>query len=540
MKKHARKLFNVHSGEERKAMLFALLGFVLSLAVSSAWKLSDALFLIHLGSDLLPQAYACTAILLIAMALVLLNAFNRYSPTSIFRGLVMGGMSLFAAISASFWLGFDKTHPWFWFVLKVLSQLFFFQSISCFWTALDQFVHFQDAKRLFTLFNCSIYIGTALSGLLIQSGMIPVHGFFTMIFMLWCAVFVLSNKISSFQPAVCELEADSTPESSLLAVAKQILSSPFTLLLMLGNLMLYLLMTTTEYNYFRIFEEHFITQKELLQDESAYSLTRFMGTCIASVGLGNLIMGWFLYSRFVARFGVTSLLLITPVAYLTTYLGWPLDTSMLCAILGFVIVEGLYPVIDDNNFNLLLNAVPKKIKYKVRVMIESFSEPVGMLLSALLLSLPMVNNYTLGLVLSCIALLLALMLRKGYFQAIFSNLSGTKEWLKSFFKKGRIESEQQLLELVRQSDPKMQLLAFRACIYSDNLPLLKMALAECSHLETATRIELLHLLDRSPYRASNAISESILAWQEQDADLDLMAAIKWYIAKCPFETRLVT
>ncbi|MCE5294474.1 MAG: hypothetical protein LLF94_07670 [Chlamydiales bacterium] len=530
LKKHARRLFNVYSGEERKVTLFAILGFVLSLAVSSAWKFADVLFILNVGAQELPHAYACVAVLLIGMAVILINAYNRYSPRDIFRTLVCCGMLFFGSMATVLWLGLEKQQIWFWFFLKVFSQLFFIQSISSFWTGLDQYFHFQDSKRLFTLFNCSIYLGVALSGLVIQSGILSIHSFFTLVFVLWASVFYLNQKIRTIKLVEADLfhEPVTHEHTSFKSLVRLILNSPFTVMLMLGNLTLFLLMTTTEYNYLSLFEKHFENA------ESNYELTRFMGGCIASVGLGNLIMGWFLYSRLIARFGVTPLIFITPVAYFTTYVGWPLDTGLLFAVLAFVIVEGIYPVIHDNNFNLLLNAVPRKIKYKVRVMTESFSEPIGMLLSAALLLSPMVNNFTLGLVLSIIAIFVAIMLRKGYFQAIFSNLSGSKEKVKSFFKLGRCASEGQVLELIESGIPENQLLAFKACVYSDNLTLLKQALEKSSLLETPARIGLLHLLDQSPYRSSHSVSRTLDAWEQNPSDDELLSHIRWYRARCPF------
>jgi hypothetical protein len=539
MKKYARRLFNVYMGEERKATLFALMGFVLSLAVSSAWKLADVLFIIHVGAENLPFAYASTAIMLIGMACVLLNAYNRFTPTHIFRTIVYCGVTFFGTMACLLWMGLEREYSWFWFCLKVLSQLFFIQTISGFWTNLDQYFHFQDAKRLFTLFNCSVYIGTGVAGLLIQSGFLTIQSFFTLVFVLWCFAFFLNRQISKLSPHEHAQEASQPEETSLSTFWKLITNSPFTLILMLGNLTLFLLMTTSEYNYLSLFEKHFESGDNLSSNQSNNELTRFMGTCIASVGLGNLIMGWFLYSRLVARFGVTPLVFVTPIAYLTTYLGWPLDTGLLFAVCAFVIVEGLYPVIDDNNFNLLLNAVPSKIKYKVRVMTESFSEPVGMLLSACLLLLPMVDKHRLGLILAGVAFCIALMLRKGYFQAIFSNLAGTKELLTSFFKKGRNASEEQVLSLVRSQDPHMQLLAFKACVYSDNLPLLKKALHLSDTLETPTRIALLHLLDRSPFRASQTVSQTLDAWEQSPSDEELLSHIRSYRARCPFSQESV-
>ena len=116
------------------------------------------------------------------------------------------------------------------------------------------------------------------------------------------------------------------------------------------------------------------------------SLTLFLGKCLASVSICNLIFGLFIYSRMVRRFGIGSLLLITPVLLIISFTGWSLSSSLLFPLIGFFVVEGTLYVIDDNNFNFLLNAVPSKLKYKIRVMIESFFEPIGMLTSALLLS----------------------------------------------------------------------------------------------------------------------------------------------------------
>jgi hypothetical protein len=80
----------------------------------------------------------------------------------------------------------------------------------------------------------------------------------------------------------------------------------------------------------------------------------------------------------------------------------------------------------------------------------------------------------------------------------------------------------------------MQLVAFKACVYSDNLPLLVKALALTHLLETPTRIALLHLLDRSPYRSSSAVSETLDAWEQNPSDDELLSHIRSYRVRCPF------
>ena len=86
--------------------------------------------------------------------------------------------------------------------------------------------------------------------------------------------------------------------------------------------------------------------------------------------------------------------------------------SLAFPVMGLFVVEGMLLVIDDSNFNLLLNEVPMKIKYKLRLAIESCFEPMGMFVSSLLLSIPHVNSKVLGMVLSAVFLVIALFLRK--------------------------------------------------------------------------------------------------------------------------------
>jgi hypothetical protein len=548
MTERIRRLFNLYSGEERQAILFTLLAFLLSCGASSAWKLSDALFLIHLSADDLPKAYGAISCLLILFAAFIIKAFNTYTPTAIFRTVLICGISYFGLVSLSLFLGLEKTHPASWFILKVFSQISFIQAISTFWTYLDQYYHFQDAKRLYTLFNCAIYIGTGFAGFLIQSGSIEMVYFFFLIVCMWILSFLVMrviNKNCQTVPDDSEIESVDASDVSLKQVIKAIFRSKFTLYLMLGNLTLFLLMTTTEYSYFSIFERHFETgnvASSQAGDEASYGLTRFIGSLIAYVGLANLITGWFLYSRFVLRFGVTNLILVTPIAYLFTYVGWPFDHSLLFPIFGFIIVESLYPVIEDNNFNLLLNAVPMKLKYKVRVLIESFSEPIGMLLCSILLSISSVNNIYLGLILSIISVSIAFTIRSKYFNAIFRNLAehalqlykNTSEWLVHLSKKDRKNAEAKLIQYIESEDPDFQALACEGIVESQNLTLLKRALEKKGSLSKKAIMKLLSLLEVSPYAQDTYIINALYRLQENSQDPEVYAAIDFYCAKKGF------
>ncbi len=543
MKERALRLFNLYSGEGFKAFLIALLGYLLSLALSSATKLADALFLIHLGSEELPKAYGCVATLLILAATVVIWAFNRFRPATIFRFLLFSAIFLFSLVCFSLYLELETVSSKFWFILKVTCQVLFVQSLSTFWNSLDQYYHFQDAKRLYTLFNCSIYIGAGCSGLLIQSGMFSVSSFFMIVLFVLVGAQVLSFMITrTFAPIPDDSEIEDTPDdASILQVAKACISSRYTTFLMLGNLTLFLLMTTSEYSYLSSFDRVFDVKGEIdiTPEGTSYGLTKFLGTLLSSVSVGNLIIGWFLYSRLIQRFGVTNLILITPFAFFVTFLGWQVDTSLLFPILGFITVEGLYAVIEDNNFNLTLNAVPLKLKYKVRILIESFSEPLGMLISSILLSLPFVNNLFLGLILSIISLTIAFTIRGKYFRAILSNLADysvhvfktTQGFFSTLSKKERTKTEHLLLSWLSSHDPHIQSFASEAILDSKDEDLIKKALKNSITCSDTTKLSFMQFLEFSDYYDENYVLDALSAWQKESQSRDLIAQINFYFAK---------
>lgn len=545
MKEKAHRLFNLYTGEGRKALFFALLAFVLFFATSLGVKLSDALFLIHLSANKLPLAYGCISCILIASVSFIIYAYNRYSPTTVFYKVLTTGTVFYLLVTLSLFSGIAKSTPWTWFALKVCNQIIYVEVLSCFWTFLDQYYHFQDAKRLYTLFNSSIYLGLAATGLLIRSGILEIVQIFSLIVILLLCVLIVSRRaVDHFDIVPDDLEAESVPNSDQKgknSFFSSLIRSKFTLLLMLGSLFLYLIMTTTEFGYLSSFQRYFGVEPGVNsgQDEASYALTRFYGTCLAVIGVCNLITGWFFYSRFVLRFGVNTLVLLTPIGFLITYAGWPFDSSLLFPIIGLFVVEGLYPIIEDNNFNLLLNAVPLRLKSKVRVVIESFSEPFGMLLSSILLAFGFIDWKILGLLLAACCLTVALCIRANYFKAIFINLKDHslhlhkigRDWLTTLSKKERKSVEDKLLQLIHHRDIEFQKLAWDALFSTNKLSLFKRALVNSESLSTISKIHFLKLIEKTPYASETFVIDAIQRWQEECSDADLQASIDFFLAK---------
>lgn len=439
------KLFAVYPGERKNALIFAGLGLLWSLGVSTGLKFADALFLLHVGAEHLPAVYTLTSCTMIALTCGLLY-LHHYIPVNRIYLSAMGiGVCfyLFAFFCVYSLTGTES--GWLWYLLRIFGSLFFTVTLTCYWTFIDQYYPLQDAKRLYCLFSSVIFLGFAMTGTIMRLGLVEIPAVTLSIAALLLLSCLLIYKISrSIHPVHDENIAEAQNAAqlekySLWKLLKAIMRSRFTLLLMAGNFMTYVLLVLTEYNYMFSFEQYYDPGGAtiVVGDEEAAPLTQFLGQWLALVSIANIFFGLFFYSRIVRRYGIGSLMVCTPLIWIAVFAGWSFSATLFFPILGIFIVEGTLSVVDDNNFNLLLNAIPSKIKNKTRVIIESFFEPVGMFFSSLLLAIPWLNSKYLGLILSGCLLLIVYLQKKQYSKAIYRNLAehavhferGITEWL---------------------------------------------------------------------------------------------------------------
>lgn len=545
-KKHyiLQRLFNIYPGEEKNAFLFACLGFIWAFGATCGLKFADALFILHIGAESLPTAYTLTSCSMLIIASILLYAFHHVSSRNIFRATLSLGIIFYIIVFVSLQFGLGLNSPFLWYSLKVFGSILFAVLMTCYWTFIDQYHHLQDAKRLYSLFSSSIFLGVASTGILMRSGLLTLENLIILIIVLLSATLLWIKKITKDVSLVMhediEIEGGEESYNSLKFLFKSIFSSPFTLLLMASNFLTYLLLVTTEYNYMLSFQNHFATQAPNMSGEGTEAaITLFLGKWLAIVSVCNLFFGLFIYSRLVRRFGIGSLLLLTPSLLILSFTGWSISSSLIFPLIGFFVVEGTLYVIDDNNFNLLLNAVPAKLKYKIRVMIETFFEPVGMLTSAVLLSFfPQFSKY-LGLALASTALLIALGLQFNYVKAIFSNLAETairfqrkiEDWYAGMSHKQQTAAEKKLLAILKLRNKDAQLFASEALLAFEDPIILKKLLVNASHMEPSTKVKFIHLLEQSLFAKDNFALDTIQSWVQQNYNSDLKSAVFLYLAK---------
>jgi HEAT repeat protein len=544
-KGYLQRIFNIYPGEEQHALLFAFLGFIWAFGATCALKFADALFLLHVGAESLPTAYTLISCGMLGLAFVLLYAFHKLSSYHIYLSTLLLGFIFYFFVFLCLILQIGSDSAWLWYSLKLAGFYLFAVLMTCYWTFIDQYHHLQDAKRLYCLFSSMIFLGAASTGLLMRSGLLDLDHLILLIMGLLTFTYFWVCKIAKEIPLVAhedmEQEGQVYEDANYLRFFfKSIASSPFTLLLMTSNFLIYLLLVITEYNYMYTFEYHFANQPDShAGGGTEASLTRFLGQCLATVSVGNLFFGLFIYSRMVRRFGISSLLLITPTLLILAFTGWTFSSSLIFPLIGFFVVEGTLYVIDDNNFNLLLNAVPTKLKYKIRVLIESFFEPVGMLTSAMLLSFFQNHSKLLGLILAVCSLCIALALSANYLKALFFNLSANAihfqrtvaDWMNKMTNKQQKIAENRLLSIFKLGDEQAQLFACEGLLAFEDSGILQRLLNHALHMKASTKTKLTHLFETSIFSKNSLVLDALQEWVQQDFDPQLRSTVYFYLAK---------
>lgn len=545
MKGFFRKLFNVYAGEEKHAFFFACLGFMWALAVTSGLKFADALFLLHVGAESLPTAYALTACIMVVLATFLIKAFDKISTERIFIAVLVVGMCFYATAYFCLNANIGIESKRLWFALRIFGSLFFTIVLTCFWTFVDQYYHLQDAKRLYSLFSSAIFLGIAVTGVIMRSGLIDFqHLTLFIIALLLLTAFWVVKISKRVQPVYDENVLETTGkqgENTFSFLIRSIVKSPFTLLLMASNFLIFLFLVVTEYSYMSAFDQHFDPGNTVLPGgEEKAQLTLFLGQCIAAVSIFNLLFGLFFYSRLVRLLGVNNLVLATPLFLMITYSGWLIwGNTLLFPIMGFFVVEGLIYVIDDNNFTLLLNAVPTKVKYRVRLIIESFFEPIGMLISSLLISFGSIDSRKLGLILATCALGVALLLRQRYLKGIYLNLLDNaihfqrtiQDWFKKLPSRDQRITERRLLAILQRGDERAQLFAAEGLLGNGNAAILPKLLQRADKFEPAAKITFLRLLAQSSYATDSLVFNRLYKWVNDERNHSLRGEILFYLAQ---------
>lgn len=522
------RLFGIYPGEEKQTLLFALIGYFWILAAASGLKFGDALFLIHVGPSELPTVYVFTACGMICFSSFLMYAFHHLKHLRIVE-IVILTQSLFYLIM--YWVvsmeGLEGQKE-FWYLLRVFGYLFFVLVITSFWLFIDQYHHLRDAKRFYCLFSSAIFLGLATTGLLMQSEFVDIQKVLLFGVCLLAVVWYLVHYCDGhfdiiYDETDIEASSEIKEKGAVTHFFQKVLSSPYTLLVMANNFLIELLTWTVEFSYLSYFAE--MMAKSGKGEEE---LLPFLGKLVLTVGTFNLIFALFLFSRLVRRFGVYSLLPVTPLLIILAFSNWLYIDSILFPLVGYGVVEGTIWVIDGNSFNLLLNGVPSALKAKVRVIIEHVFEPAALLSSGILIGWFGVDARLLTLCLACLSLLVALGLRRNYLYALVDQISsksiqfGTSvaDWMTKSGKRQYKKMVQRVSSMLSRGDEEMRLFACECLLKIADEPDLGPLIQAAKDFNPSNKLAWLGLIEANSLDGDPAIIELLHEWtSERDVRL---------------------
>ncbi len=516
-------MFNLYPGEEKPAFVLSLLGFVWALGISAGDTLTDALFLINVGSDKLAPVFIATALAMFAAAILILYSLNHFHISKLYKSVLLAGAIFYTLAYLALSLNMEANVFWFWLVLKVFAYLFLAILTMCYWSFIDQYYSLQDAKRLFCLFSSSVFLGVAASGQIIAMNILDTKGVFLL------PVFCMLISIQWIKKIIPGLEKNNDniaendavhQKSSIKELIITVLSSRFTILLLSVKIFVQLLEIVTEYEYMQAFENYFVAHAG--DDVFQYALTAFIGKLSAVVAVVNIIFGIFIYGRIIRIFGINNSVLIIPSIFLLLFSSWLFSGRLCMPIMGFTMVSGLLYTIDDNNFALLLNGVPSKVKSRVRVIIESFFEPFGMLISASLLLFFPESGKIIGFFLSCGIFATAILLRSSYFKAIRNNLyvdvSFDKELEAMPVNLMKNKELYCATSKIEKSDEHTKILAFEILLHFKERGLLPYLFVEAENIPSAIKFKVMELLSRSPLYHDILVAKYLEELKEYHSD----------------------
>jgi hypothetical protein len=530
------KAFGLYSGEGAHALRFARLAILWAFGSSCLDTLSDGLFLEQIGAASLPQVYLSIALGMIAVSSLVLYSLKITSPYRILTTAMGLGVCICVGAAA---LVANNPPDWFWYAIKIASRMFFAVMIACSWTFTDQYHDLQDAKRVYSIYSAAYFFGTILSGLAINLFLDKI-GFSGLLLLAASSIFFalfeargIAHKAKAVHDDTME-GVFSGSRDSFASVVRLITRSRFAIILLLLSLFVQLLITVTEFNYMASFGHIFRNATPALGEGE---IALFLGKCRAIISLCNIVFGIFFYGRFVRKMGLQNVILITPLFFIGVYSGWVMHDAMWLAVLGLIAVDGILFTVEDNCFNLLSNAVPTKLKSKVRIINDSFFEPIGMLLSSLMLLALTDGSRWLGLVLTSIVLILALIIRTGYSKAIMINLKDNalhferklKAWLFSMTRREQKEAKKDIIKALHSPSEETQLLAIESLLQLGDS--LHQIVSVVKRLGTVSKIQFLKLLDSTSFGNDPRVIEMVDQWTDENESLELAKWANFYLAK---------
>lgn len=374
---------SVRKVERERFRFFFLLSGFLVLGQTLGLVGAESLLLAHLGASVLPVVFIMASVVTVILSLVYAFGVDRARNDNYFIqilllfSLLIGGITIAAITSPGL-----KT-----FSLVSLFCLYYANFAICtnhFWTFTADFFDSLQSKRLFPLFTVGASLGGLVGGCVAGVVAGRAGGAHELLWG-WVASSVLAalwlryhrGALRRWGPLEIE-ESDETSMDGMRSSIRFLKSSRLGKFLVLSALFMVTSLFVSQYLYSSIFVQAYPKPDEL---------AKFFGIFLAAANACELVLEIFVTPWLLTRFGIANANLFHPFLTLVSFgcLGFLPGVSS--AIFARLNRETLENAVGAPVRNLLFNALPARLRGRMRAFLEGMVVYSGMAFAGLFLFL---------------------------------------------------------------------------------------------------------------------------------------------------------
>lgn len=378
-------LFNLRSGEGQLITLVMLAAIFAFLADSFLVTAAYALFLTTFDTSAISLVYVGISIAGVLASFLYLQASRRFGLMT----TVLSSRLIFALLLAAIWLFQGHSTTWLLAALPVLQGVYQSLANTSFWNINGRLFDLQQAKRLFGLIGASGTIGYLLGGLFAPL-FITLWGTENLLGVSLAAMIVslmAGTLLHRRYAALLQPPADSSPDVPTprpgTSQERPLWQTPYVQQIIGGYL-------------FFVVAYHFIEAIFYAQAESVFPgearLASFLALFGAVVSFSGLLVEILGTSRFLTRFGVQGLVLLSPTVLISFValntivglFGAALIVLFVCITLAYF-AENILNALDYVAISVLYQPLPPTQRTTVQTLLDGAIGPAATGISGVLL-----------------------------------------------------------------------------------------------------------------------------------------------------------
>jgi len=371
----------VRPAEQGRFLFFFSLLALVTLAQTVGLVGAETLFLSRLGSAALPRAFVGAALATVFASLAYAAVVGRARNDGLFAVLLLLAAALLAGGGLAAARGAPAAAPLLFGAFFTTQAVF----LNHYWTFVGDFFDTLASKRLFPLFMAGSSIGGGAGGALALAlaGAAPPEaliGAWAAGLATAAALLRLSRaRIRRWGPLGYE-ESDESSVAGLRAALLYARGSPMSRWLVLSALGMVMALFATQYLYSEAFVRAYPEPADL---------AAFVGAFLVASNAFELFVETVLTPRLIRTFGVASANLLHPLLTLATFGVLALDFSLAPAVAARLNRETLDNALAQPVRHLVYNALPERLRGRMRAFLEGIVVYSGMAVAgAALLALP--------------------------------------------------------------------------------------------------------------------------------------------------------